>query len=155
MRPTLTQILDAICENKGIDRNFVLVNKWSRKANIQEVKQLVCLIGQNFGYHQEYIGAFLGLSHSTVYCNKRRAEGYVEYDCEYAKQYNEIMETLVAMYQNTQCDVKRVCECLHCEVFKNHQGNDFLFGFYCPIKGEYVKRDDFACENILSDGLPF
>ena len=65
------QILDAICYNKQIDRDFVIINKWSRKANIQEVKQLVCLIGQNYGYNQERIGNFLGLSHSTVYCNKR------------------------------------------------------------------------------------
>lgn len=155
MRPTLMQILDAICYNKQIDRDFVIINKWSRKANIQEVKQLVCLIGQNYGYNQERIGNFLGLSHSTVYCNKKRAEGYIQYDYEYAQQYKKIMEALSNMQTTPQTKIKCDDECQHCEVFKNYQGKDFIFGFYCPVKGEYVKRDDFACENILSDGLPF
>lgn len=45
--------------------------------------------------------------------------------------------------------------CSDCEVFKNHQGGEFFFGFYCPIKNSFVLRDDFACEWIVSDELPF
>lgn len=49
---------------------------------------------------------------------------------------------------------KKDC-CEDCEVFKNHQGELFLFGFYCPIKDTFVQRHDFSCEWIVSDNLPF
>lgn len=47
--------------------------------------------------------------------------------------------------------------CLDCEAFKNHEQKEgqFALGFFCPIKQEFVLRDDFACEDILSDNLPF
>lgn len=47
--------------------------------------------------------------------------------------------------------------CVDCEVFKNYEQKEgqFALGFFCPIKQGFVFRDDFACENILSDNLPF
>ena len=47
--------------------------------------------------------------------------------------------------------------CLNCEAFKNHEQKEgqFALGFFCQIKQEFVFRDDFACEWIVSDNLPF
>lgn len=45
--------------------------------------------------------------------------------------------------------------CKDCEVFKNHQGQQFFFGFFCPIKDAFVSRDEVSCEWMVSDELPF
>lgn len=45
--------------------------------------------------------------------------------------------------------------CCNCEVFKNHQEERFDWGFFCPIKGNFVVRENDACEFALSDGLNF
>jgi hypothetical protein len=47
--------------------------------------------------------------------------------------------------------------CSDCEAFKNYEQKEgsFALGFYCPIKQGFALRDDFACEWIVSDNLPF
>ena len=47
--------------------------------------------------------------------------------------------------------------CFDCEVFKNYEGKakSFALGFYCPLKNSFVMRDNFACEWIVGDNLPF
>lgn len=60
------------------------------------------------------------------------------------------MEELKDMKHNGKYE-----SCSACEMFKNHQGNTFALGFFCPIQNKFVFRDDFACDDILSDNLPF
>lgn len=47
--------------------------------------------------------------------------------------------------------------CSNCEVFKNKEKyeRNFMLGFFCPIKNQFVKRDEIACELIIADNLPF
>ena len=47
--------------------------------------------------------------------------------------------------------------CAYCKAFINYEKDEgkFALGFFCPIVDKLVLRDDFACENILGDGLPF
>ena len=45
--------------------------------------------------------------------------------------------------------------CSDCDVFKNHQVQEFSFGFFCPIKDNFVIKDECDCEWIVSDNLPF
>lgn len=156
MRPTLMQILEAICEVKEVDKYVFLQNKKSRVSHIQEVKQLICLLGQREGYSQNEVGRFLNIDHSTVCLNKKRAEGYCSYDKEYASDIDKIQEALLLKEPNT-ISPKEEIPCCECEAFKNYEQkeNTFALGFYCPIRQAFVFRDDFSCEWIISDNLPF
>lgn len=147
MRPSLKQIFDEVLRANGMSEEYYNENKKSRLQKIITIRQIVSLIGQDYGYSQQRIGDFLGLDHSSIYHNKMMAKQY----CECEKEYAE-------MVVNVMCELNKPissCRCYDCEVFKNRQGGSFLFGFHCPIKNEYVKRDEFACEYILADNMPF
>lgn len=147
MRPSLKQIFDEVLRANGMSEEYYNENKKSRLQKIITIRQVVSLIGQHYGYSQQRIGDFLGLDHSTIYHNKMMAKQYCECEKEYAEMVVSVMSELNRPISS--------CRCYDCEVFKNRQGGSFLFGFHCPIKNDYVKREEFACEYILADNMPF
>lgn len=147
MKPSLKQIFDEVLRVNGMSDEYYNENKRSRLQKIITIRQVVSLVGQDYGYSQSQIGDFLGIDHSTVYHNKMMARRY----CECEKEYFEMVKKIMSELNKPIND----CRCYDCEVFKNRQGGSFLFGFHCPIKNEYVKRDEFACEYILADNMPF
>lgn len=147
MRPSLKQIFDEVLRASGMSEEYYNENKKSRLQKIITIRQIVSLIGQDYGYSQQRIGDFLGLDHSTIYHNKMMAKQY----CECEKEYLEMVVKVMSELNKPIND----CRCYDCEAFKNRQGSSFLLGFHCPIKNEYVKRDEFACEYILADNMPF
>ena len=61
------------------------------------VRQVVCWIGQNtYGYTQNAIGLYLGLNHSTVCHNKKKAQDYMSYDSSYKICVNKALSILSA-----------------------------------------------------------
>lgn len=154
MRPSLKQIFDEVLRANGMSEEYYNENKKSRLQKIITIRQIVSLVGQDYGYSQQRIGDFLGLDHSSIYHNKMMAKQYCECEKEYAEMVAKVTSELnkkSLIYGTTISDSR----CYDCEVFKNRQGGSFLFGFHCPIKNEYVKRDEFACEYILADNMPF
>ena len=154
MMPSLKQIFDEVLCANGMSEEYYNENKKSRLQKIIAIRQVVSLVGQDYGYSQQRIGDFLGIDHSTVYHNKKMAIQYCECEEEYAEMVLKVMSELnkkSLIYGTTISDSR----CYDCEVFKNRQGGRFIFGFHCPIKNEYVKRDEFACQYILADNMPF
>lgn len=147
MKPSLKQIFDEVLRANGMSEEYYNENKKSRLQKVITIRQVVSLVGQDYGYSQQNIGDFLGIDHSTVYHNKMMARQY----CECEKEYLEMVTKVMSELNRPISD----CRCYDCDVFKNHQGGHFLFGFHCPIKNEYVKREEFACEYILADNMPF
>lgn len=147
MRPSLKQIFDEVLRANGMSEEYYNENKKSRLQKIITIRQVVSLVGQDYGYSQSQIGDFLGLDHSTIHHNKIMAKQYCECEKEYSEMVVNVMSELNRPISN--------CRCYDCEVFKNRQGSNFFFGLHCPIKDAYVNRDEFACEYILADNMPF
>lgn len=154
MKPSLQQILDETLGANKMSQEYYATHKKSRLQNIITIRQVVSLIGQDYGYTLHQIGDFLGIDHSSVHHNKVMAKRYCEYEREYLAMVTKVKSELnrpSLIYGATISD----SHCYDCEVFKNRQEGGFFFGFHCPIKDEYVKRDEFACEYILADNMPF
>jgi hypothetical protein len=147
MKPPLKQIFDTVLLANKMSEEYYNENKKSRLREIITIRQTVSLVGQDYGHSQQSIGDFLGIDHSTVHHNKMMARRYCECEKEYFEMVKKVMSELNRPASNYRCS--------DCEVFKNHQGTNFFFGFHCPIKDSYVNRDEFACEYILADNMPF
>lgn len=154
MRPSLKQIFDEVLRANEMSEEYYNENKKSRLRRIITIRQVVSLIGQDYGYAQRQIGDFLGVNHATVYNYKMMARRYCEYEREYSAMVKKATSNLKRQTLIYGTNINN-CRCCDCEVFKNHQDSSFLFGFHCPIKNEYVNRDEFACEYILADNMPF
>lgn len=154
MRPSLKQIFDEVLRASGMSEEYYNENKKSRLRRIITIRQVVSLIGQDYGYAQRQIGEFLGVDHATVYNCKMMARRYCDCEREYSAMVAKVTSELnkMSLIYGTAIGDSR---CYDCDVFKNRQGGSFLLGFHCPIKNEYVKRDEFACEYILADNMPF
>ena len=118
------------------------------------VKQMVSLLGKEYGFSLSKIGKTLQLNHSTVHWNAKTAMNYMEYETDYAQKIQKIRDNLHKKLLSLSVDSERE-SCCDCEVFKNRQGKEFLLGFYCPMVNKYVYRDEMACQYVLSDGLNF
>lgn len=154
MKPTAKDILDATLRVLGVDKDSWLSDMKSRKGIILTIKQMVSLLGREHGLSLNTIGSTLGLSHSMVCIHIKVAQGYEEYEKDYAQKLQAIREDLRKKFPALWIDNGSE-SCCNCEVFKNRQGKDFLLGFHCPIMDRYVYRDEIACQYILSDGLAF
>lgn len=154
MRPTTKDILDATLKVLEVDKDYWNANKRTRKGIILTIKQMVSLLGREHGLYLNTIGSTLGLSHSMVSIHIKVAQGYVEYEKDYAKKVQAIRDDLRKKFSPLGMDNGNEY-CCNCEVFKNRQRENFLLGFYCPIIDRYVCRDEIACQYVLSDGLNF
>ena len=97
MKPTLDDIFYAVLESFDIDDETNLNIKDSRENLAVSVRQVVCWIGQNtYGYTQNAIGLYLGLNHSTVCHNKKKAQDYMSYDSSYKICVNKALSILSA-----------------------------------------------------------
>lgn len=155
MRPTLTQILDEVLKANQMSKEYYKKNKKSRLRSIITIRQVVSLVGQYCGYSLHEIGDFLGKTHGSIHHSKEMAKSFCSCEKEYATMVTNVMKRLSEGEKSFECQRSKNERCYDCEIFKNHQGRKFLFGFHCPIKDEYIKRDDFVCDFVLSDGLPF
>ena len=154
MKPTTKDILDATLKVLEVDKDTWLADKGTRKGIVLTIKQMVSLLGREYGFSLSDIGSTLGLSHSMVHLHNKVAQGYVEYEKDYAQKIEAIRKDLCMRFPKLWID-NGSDSCCNCEVFKNKQGKEFLIGFHCPIMDRYVSRDEIACQYILSDGLPF
>ena len=97
MKPTLDDIFYAVLEAFDIDDETYRNIKDSRENLAVSVRQVVCWIGQNtYGYTQNAIGLYLGLNHSTVCHNKKKAQDYMSYDSSYKICVNKALSILSA-----------------------------------------------------------
>ena len=97
MRPTLDDIFHAVLEAFDIDDETYRNIKESRVPLAMSVRQVICWIGQNtYGYTQNAIGLYLGLNHSTVCHNKKKAQDYMSYDSSYKTCVNKALSILSA-----------------------------------------------------------
>lgn len=94
MRPTLEKILDTTLEVLNVPKDVFERERKSREKDMVKVKQILCYVGQEYGYSQPKIGAFLSLNHSTVHHNKETAKGYAKYEPDYANEIKEILSRL-------------------------------------------------------------
>lgn len=154
MKPRLEDILDATLEVLNIDKENFRFNIRSRERSIVTVKQMVSLLGKEYGFSLSKIGETLQLNHSTVHWDAKTAMNYIEYETDYAQKIQKIRDNLHKKLLPLSVDSERE-SCCDCEVFKNRQGKEFLLGFYCPMVNKYVYRDEIACQYVLSDGLNF
>jgi hypothetical protein len=155
MRPKLTKILDETLEANQMSKEYYKKNKKSRLRNILTIRQVVSLVGQYCGYSLHEIAFFLGKSSGSIHHSKEMAKSFCCFEKEYAKMVTTVMKKLREeddSFYTKRCKNER---CYDCEIFQNHQGKKFLLGFHCPIKDEYIRRDDFVCSFVLSDRLPF
>ena len=83
MIPTLDDIFQAVLEAWDIDKETYHGLKNSRDRLAVSVRQLVCWLGQRYGYTQSRVGLYLGITHSTVWHNKKMCEDYMTYDKDY------------------------------------------------------------------------
>ena len=96
MRPTLDDIFYAVLEVFDINDETYRNIKDSRESLAVSVRQVVCWIGQKYGYSQNEIGLYLGLNHSTVWHNKMKVEDYMSYDKDYKMRVNKALSILCA-----------------------------------------------------------
>ena len=97
MKPTLDDIFYEVLEAFDIDDETYRNIKDSRENLAVSVRQVVCWIGQNtYGYTQNAIGLYLGLNHSTVCHNKKKAQDYMSYDSSYKICVNKALSILSA-----------------------------------------------------------
>lgn len=97
MRPTLDDIFHAVLEAFDIDDETYRNIKESRVPLAMSVRQVICWIGQNtYGYTQNEMGLYLGLNHSTVCHNKKKAQDYMSYDSSYKTCVNKALSILSA-----------------------------------------------------------
>ena len=97
MKPTLDDIFHAVLEAFNIDDETYRNIKESRVPLAMSVRQVICWIGQNtYGYTQNAIGLYLGLNHSTVCHNKKKAQDYMSYDSSYKTCVNKALSILSA-----------------------------------------------------------
>ena len=97
MRPTLDDIFHAVLEAFDIDDETYRNIKESRVRLAMSVRQVICWIGQNtYGYTQNEMGLYLGLNHSTVCHNKKKAQDYMSYDSSYKTCVNKALSILSA-----------------------------------------------------------
>lgn len=97
MRPTLDDIFHAVLEALDIDDETYRNIKESRVPLAMSVRQVICWIGQNaYGYTQNEMGLYLGLNHSTVCHNKKKAQDYMSYDSSYKTCVNKALSILSA-----------------------------------------------------------
>ena len=95
MKPTLDDIFHAVLEAFDIDDETYRNIKESRVPLAMSVRQVVCWIGQNtYGYTQNEMGLYLGLNHSTVCHNKKKAQDYMSYDSSYKTCVNKALSIL-------------------------------------------------------------
>lgn len=154
MIPTLEQIKGAVLEVLGVPEEEYEAMKKRRLPMPVRVRQMISLFGRENDYSLKKIARFLELDHTTVHHNAIKAKDFCETEKEYGMQVRAIRAKLRDMEK--QCD--DTCDrCLDCEVFKNFEEREkaFAFGFFCPIKNEYVEREDAACKWMVSDKMPF
>ena len=97
MKPTLDDIFYAVLEAFDTDDETYRNIKDSRENLAVSVRQVICWIGQNtYGYTQNAIGLYLGLNHSTVCHNKKKAQDYMSYDSSYKICVNKALSILSA-----------------------------------------------------------
>ena len=97
MKPTLDDIFHAVLEAFDIDDETYRNIKESRVPLAMSVRQVICWIGQNtYGYTQNEMGLYLGLNHSTVCHNKKKAQDYMSYDSSYKTCVNKALSILSA-----------------------------------------------------------
>jgi predicted hydrocarbon binding protein len=122
---------------------------------IVTIRQVVSLIGQEYGYSLHRIGKLLGQDHSTIHHNKIMATSYCNFEPEYLSMVLKVKKELTRPYPmyNNNADTYR---CSECEVFTNFEEKEGIFalGFFCPIKQKFVLRDDDTCKWMISDNLP-
>jgi hypothetical protein len=155
MKPTLTQILDAILIVNKVDKSYFMANMRSRLQKIQTIKQVFCLISRDYGYTLCQIGEFMKFDHSTILHNSIKAKQFSEFEPKYAKMVSKVSSILRDLLMCNETQKKSLCS--DCEAFKNYQEKEKMFalGFFCPIKQKFILRDDIACEWIVNDNLPF
>ena len=97
MKPTLDDIFHAVLEAFDIDDETYRNIKESRVPLAMSVRQVFCWIGQKtYGYTQNEMGLYLGLNHSTVCHNKKKAQDYMSYDSSYKTCVNKALSILSA-----------------------------------------------------------
>lgn len=97
MKSTLDDIFHAVLEAFDIDDETYRNIKESRVRLAVSVRQVFCWIGQKiYGYTQNEIGLYLGLEHSTVWNNKKKAQDYMSYDKNYRMCVNKALSILSA-----------------------------------------------------------
>ena len=154
MKPRLEDVLDATLEVLNIDKEDFLKRIKSRERSIVTVKQIVSLLGREYGFSLSKIGKILQINHSTVHTGAKNATDFIEYEKDYAQKVQNIRTILNEKFPVYWMDGTNE-SCCDCEVFKNRQGKEFLLGFHCPITDRYVYRNEIACQYILSDGMSF
>lgn len=105
MNPTLEQILDTTLRILDLDKEYFLSNKGYRRLEIIDVKQIISFIGQQYGYSQTEIGSFLGIDHSTVCNNRKKASFFYSYDKRFARKVNLILDAL-KKYKESEVTLK-------------------------------------------------
>lgn len=80
MNPTLYDILYATLDVLNIKKEDFKRARKSRLSYVVEAKQVFCFVAQHFGYSQQSLSDFLGLNHSTIVHNQKRA--YERYTLE-------------------------------------------------------------------------
>jgi hypothetical protein len=100
MKPTLEQILDTTLRILDLGKDYWNANKYCRRLEILEVKQIVSYLGQKYEYSQPKIGRILGVDHSTVCVHKKNFAFYLKYDKRLTRKYNLILESLKKYTEN-------------------------------------------------------
>lgn len=94
MKPTLDNILDEVTNAFEVNKEDFYARIDTRERLVVEIKQVVCYLGQKFGYSQSVIGKFLGIDHSSVCYNKKTAQDICDTDGEYASRVNKAWNAL-------------------------------------------------------------
>lgn len=97
MTPTLDDIFYSVLEAFDIDDETYRNIKDTRETLATSIRQVICWIGQNtYGYSQNNIGQYLGLDHSTVWYNKKKADDYMSYDKSYRMCVDKALSIICA-----------------------------------------------------------
>lgn len=92
MNPTLYDILYATLDVLNIKKEDFKRARKSRLSYVVEAKQIVCFVAQHFGYSQQSIADFLGLTHAAILNNQKRAYDFSTIEKGYANKVNAVLE---------------------------------------------------------------
>lgn len=82
--PSLDQIFNTALSCFDVSLEEYNSEKDTRSLTAITIRQVVCYLGQRFGYSQSVIGKYLGIDHSTVCYNKKVAKDLCDTEVEYA-----------------------------------------------------------------------
>ena len=139
MKITLNDIFYATLEAWDTDEETYRNIKDSRERLALSIRQVVCWIGQGYGYSQPQIGQYLGITHSTVCHNKKICEDYMTYDARYKSIVNKAVELL--------CEKEGICigATISGFVSRDEDGELTLWNETPPVREFYSNGVGFWC----------